>query len=152
MILSSKCQQALQQVLRSKGFLWTADSDIAALYWSHAGTSLEISCVGRWWATLPREQWPPEAVAAILEDFDVPAHDEDAVSNTETVGDRRQEIVFIGSNMQTAAKEIIPTLDQCLLNDAEWADYCQLRRTQGLALREHFPNPFAPTTTSTSSR
>lgn len=43
-------------LLRSKGFCWLANSNIAALYWSHAGTSFEMQCLGRWWATVPKEQ------------------------------------------------------------------------------------------------
>jgi G3E family GTPase len=47
---------AFQKVLRSKGFSWMADSNVKALYWSHAGTSFEMQCLGRWWSTLPRNQ------------------------------------------------------------------------------------------------
>jgi G3E family GTPase len=50
----SSANKAFQQVLRSKGFCWTADSNIKALYWSHAGCSFEMQCLGRWWATLPK--------------------------------------------------------------------------------------------------
>ena len=74
----------------SKGFCWCADSDDAALYWSHAGAMLEIDCLGRWWATLPQDRWPEEAVATILADFD------DSNNSDNRVGDRLQELVFIG--------------------------------------------------------
>jgi G3E family GTPase len=47
---------AFHQVIRSKRFARMADSNIKALYWSHAGTSLEIKCLGRWWSTLPQTQ------------------------------------------------------------------------------------------------
>jgi G3E family GTPase len=50
----SSANKAFQRVLRSKGFCWTADSNIKALYWSHAGCSFEMQCLGRWWATLPK--------------------------------------------------------------------------------------------------
>ncbi|KAL7553136.1 hypothetical protein ACHAWF_016388 [Thalassiosira exigua] len=49
-------EKVFQQILRSKGFTWTADSNVKALYWSHAGSSFEMQCLGRWWATLPRQQ------------------------------------------------------------------------------------------------
>lgn len=54
--ISQACKDALQRVVRSKGFVWTADSNVAAYYWSHAGTSFELPCIGRWWATLPRTE------------------------------------------------------------------------------------------------
>ena len=54
--LSALAKEALQNVLRSKGFAWCADSNVKALYWSHAGTSFDLQCIGAWWATLPREQ------------------------------------------------------------------------------------------------
>ena len=49
-------RRAWNLLLRSKGFAWTADSNIKSLYWSHAGRSFEMQCLGRWWATLPRAQ------------------------------------------------------------------------------------------------
>lgn len=49
-------KRALCTVVRSKGFLWLADSNVAANYWSHAGSSFEMQCLGRWWSTLPRPQ------------------------------------------------------------------------------------------------
>lgn len=48
-------KKTFQQVLRSKGFCWIADSNVKALYWSHAGCSFEMQCLGRWWATLPKQ-------------------------------------------------------------------------------------------------
>ncbi|ACI64885.1 predicted protein, partial [Thalassiosira pseudonana CCMP1335] len=117
-----KLPHAFRQLLRSKGFAWTADSNVKALYWSHAGSSFEMQCLGRWWATLPKNQWPDEARDAILSDFDSVGHDESTLSSSsDTVGDRRQEIVFIGSGlasveMQTAIRA---SLDSCLLNNDE---------------------------------
>ena len=54
--MSDSAIHAFQHVLRSKGFAWMADSNVKALYWSHAGTSFEMQCLGRWWTTLPRNQ------------------------------------------------------------------------------------------------
>ena len=53
---SEEAKRALDTVVRSKGFLWLADSHVAANYWSHAGSSFELQCLGRWWSTLPRPQ------------------------------------------------------------------------------------------------
>jgi len=54
--LDNSAKKVFGQVLRSKGFAWTADSNVKALYWSHAGCSFEMQCLGRWWATLPKQQ------------------------------------------------------------------------------------------------
>jgi G3E family GTPase len=128
-------------ILRSKGFAWCANSDVSALYWSHAGVSFDMSCLGSWWATLPQNQWPVEAVDTILQDFDSSAHEE---SNSEftSVGDRRQEIVFIGPNLSGASKqaEITEILDACLLNEAEWQKYVQGRSSED-ELESAFPSP-----------
>ena len=130
---------ALQQVIRSKGFSWTADSHVKALYWSSAGTSFEMQCLGRWWSTLPRKQWPKEATEAILQDYDDVAHDES--TSSETVGDRRQEIVFIGTGLAApeTQQSIKNALDLCLLSDGEWKLYCS-NRSDEAALASHFVN------------
>ena len=134
----------LQQVIRSKGFAWCADSHAAALFWSQAGPNFEMKVLGSWWATLDRSQWPPEAVPAILQDFDNVHHSlPDDEATCESVGDRRQEIVFIGPTLDTPAKQelVRRTLDQCLLDDVEWKEYIgALSNAHGLS--ERFPNPF----------
>jgi len=137
--LTESAKTALKRVLRSKGFTWCADSHVSAMFWSHAGTSFELNCLGSWWATLPREQWPPEAVETILQDFDSPTHNEDD-STCSSVGDRRQEIVFIGSNLGDYKNQevVCRTLDQCLLNDDEWSSYVDSRCDE-MTLRKLFP-------------
>ena len=136
-------KQALQRVLRSKGFAWCADSHVSALYWSHAGTSFELSCLGSWWATLPREQWPSEAVKTILQDFDCEEHNEEAVPCS-SVGDRRQEIVFIGPTLDDSRnqRDICRTLDQCLLTDEEWSIYTK-NRSDDSKLQKYFASTLA---------
>lgn len=121
---SEATTQAFQCLLRSKGFCWVANSHVAALYWSHAGSSFEMSCLGRWWATLPRTEWPEEAMDTILSDFDDNAN----------VGDRRQELVFIGefgADDSNANEELISrALDDCLLTDEEWNEYLKFREDE----------------------
>ena len=133
---------ALQKTLRSKGFAWCADSNVAALYWSHAGASFDMQCLGRWWSTLPRDQWPPEAIPSLLADFDDAQHSEDG--SGDTVGDRRQEIVFIGQGLGEAGhqKSLQDGLDQCLVNDEEWANF-RAKRGNEEELRAAFFNPIA---------
>ena len=91
----------LSTVIRSKGFSWLATHHMAAIYWSHAGTHFELKNVGTWWAsadvaTLPGGKLPD----AVAEDFEG------------EFGDRRQEIVFIGVNMNEEA--ITAALDGAL--------------------------------------
>jgi len=96
-------------VLRSKGFFWLASRmDIAGL-WSQAGGLLRIERAGRWWAAVPREQWPdsPELQSYILSEWQQP------------YGDRRQEIVFIGADMKQDV--ICEALESSLLTDEEMA-------------------------------
>ena len=45
---------------------------------------MQVQCLGRWWASVPRPAWPEGQESAITEDF------------AEPDGDRRQELVFIG--------------------------------------------------------
>lgn len=138
-ILTESAKKALKRVLRSKGFTWCADSHVSAMYWSHAGSRFELSCLGSWWATLPREQWPLEAVETILQDFDSAEHDEDDATCF-SVGDRRQEIVFIGPTLGDPRNHdvVCRTLDQCLLDDDEWSSYVE-SRSDDMTLRKIFP-------------
>ncbi|CAB9503703.1 CobW domain-containing protein [Seminavis robusta] len=140
LMLSEDAKQALQRVVRSKGFVWLADSNVAAMYWSHAGSSFELQCLGRWWSTLSRAEWPPDAKSTILADFDDPNHD-DQDTGCDSVGDRRQEVVFIGAGLQTDQQQtaICSGLDQCLLNDSEWDEFRTNRATES-ALRTTFAN------------
>ena len=106
----------IRTVLRSKGFMWLANSHTTAFYWSHAGQHFEIRDEGEWWAAVPDDDWPqhPAQRATVLADFD----------NGGTAGgwgDRRQEIVFIGAGMDKDA--ICAQLDGALLSDEEMEQY-----------------------------
>ena len=101
-----------------------------------------MQCLGRWWATLQQSQWPEEVRESILSDYDSPDHNEAAATqSTSTVGDRRNEIVFIGPGIgsldsQSALKD---ALDACLLNDEEW-DVFRCKRDDEASLA-YFENP-----------
>ena len=128
---------ALKLCLRSKGFLWCADSHKSAMYWSHAGASFELSCLGQWWATLPRNQWPEGVDDYVLKDFDDIEHDDS--TNNVGVGDRRQEIVFIGPNYGKYQTTIRECLNQCLLTDSEYKEY-QSMQSEESKLQARFAN------------
>jgi hypothetical protein len=88
-----------------------------------------------------RLKWPPEAVPSILSDFDDPNHEEEDPS-AESVGDRRQEVVFIGPGLLSKDRQsaITECLDQCLLLDEpEWQVYKE-RRSDERSLKTAFAN------------
>lgn len=89
---------------------------------------------------MPRDEWPPDAVSYVLADFDDINH-EDSNDSEVSVGDRRQEVVFIGPRFgeRTQRSLICSTLDQCLLNDEEWAEYKSIQNEEG-KLQARFAN------------
>ena len=95
-------------VLRSKGFVWLDSEHKLALYWSQAGRQIEVSEMGRWWAAVDRAAWPKVHESAILADC------------VGEWGDRRQELVFIGANLDRSA--IVAALDDCLVTEEELED------------------------------
>ncbi|GFR40301.1 hypothetical protein Agub_g483 [Astrephomene gubernaculifera] len=105
----------IKTVMRSKGFMWLSSSHATAYYWSHAGQHFEIRDEGDWWAAVPPEDWPQDAAQReiILNDFDASTN----------LGDRRQEIVFIGVNMDEA--KISAQLDGALLSEEEMGRYLE---------------------------
>ena len=107
-------------VLRSKGFVWLDVEPNAALYWSHAGKQLEFQEMGKWWASVARSKWPEAHVSTILADCEG------------DWGDRRQELVFIGANMDRAG--IISALDACLATDEEMAEITAKAKASGVAV------------------
>jgi G3E family GTPase len=120
-------------LLRSKGFCWTAPqvwsgvhSDAwrhdTAMYWSHAGRQMGISTAGKWWASIPNDKMQ-SYFADNRNEYDR-IQREDFVSDE--FGDRRQEIVFIGTNLNS--HEISSALDDCLCTDREMEAYRQKLR------------------------
>ena len=107
-------------LLRSKGFFWLASRPEWAGTWSQAGGTMQHGCAGRWWASVPKEQWHPDYVADIMMQWQEP------------FGDCRQELVFIGQNINQ--QRAIAELDACLLSDAELAE--------GMAAWRHYQDEF----------
>ncbi len=97
------------KLLRSKGFFWLASKHQDAGSWSQAGGLMRHGFAGRWWRFVPKSQWPEdeENVAAIMGNWQL------------STGDCRQELVFIGQNIDFALMRA--ELDACLLNDDEMA-------------------------------
>ncbi|KRP62952.1 zinc metallochaperone GTPase ZigA [Pseudomonas trivialis] len=97
------------KLLRSKGFFWLASKHQDAGSWSQAGGLMRHGFAGRWWRFVPKSQWPEdeESVAAIMGNWQL------------STGDCRQELVFIGQNIDFA--QMRAELDACLLTDEEMA-------------------------------
>ncbi len=99
----------LDGIIRSKGFVWLATRHHLVGVWSQAGDIISLDYGGNWWITVPEREFPedPTLVAAIKQEFEG------------DFGDRRQELVVIGIEMDQVA--IRAVLDSCLLSDEEMA-------------------------------
>ena len=109
-------------VLRSKGFFWLASRLDKIGVWSQAGRVARLDFGGFWWAAVPRSHWPQ--VDSIRAEIDKRWNKE--------VGDCRQELVFIGIEMDEL--ELYDSLQACLLTDEEMA--------QGIEAWLEFDDPF----------
>lgn len=100
-------QEPWPGVLRSKGLFWIASRPDLIALWSQAGGTGAVRWVGRWYAALPKAQWP---------------EDEEEYQRVQGVwdpefGDRSQELVLIGRKMDQAA--LRARLEACLLTEEE---------------------------------
>jgi G3E family GTPase len=95
-------------LLRSKGFFWLGSRPDHAGSWSQAGGVMHHGLAGRWWASMPEQEWPEEYLSDIQSQW------------AEPWGDCRQELVFIGQNVD--ADKVRRELDDCLLTNAELAE------------------------------
>ena len=100
-------------ILRSKGFCWIAGRDEVVGEWAHAGRFVTITPLMQWYVDTPEEDWS----AASTEE------EKEAVRKTFApgIGDRRQEIVFIGTQLQQAA--LTEALDACLLSPSAFEQH-----------------------------
>ena len=83
----------LPGVIRAKGHFWLATRPDWVAELSLAGALSKVGPLGTWWAAVPEKRWPehPQARAYVTRHW------------VEPFGDRRQELVFIGSGMDRAA-------------------------------------------------
>jgi G3E family GTPase len=91
-------------VVRAKGFFWLATRPHYVGELNQAGALVRTGRRGLWWASVPQNRWPddPDWRAAMQPYLDP------------VWGDRRQEIVFIGTDPMDEAK-IRRELDACLV-------------------------------------
>jgi G3E family GTPase len=93
-------------LIRAKGHFWLATRPDWVGEMSLAGSICRTEAMGFWWAAVPRSRWPdhPEWQAILNHHWH------------SVWGDRRQELVFIGTELDEAA--IRAALDLCLVGDA----------------------------------
>jgi len=109
-------------IVRAKGFFWLATKPHYVGELSQAGALVRTGKMGLWWSAVPKDQWPRD-----------PRFEERMSPYMDPVwGDRRQEIVFIGTDPMDE-EEITGMLDACLMPDASY----QPERWKKL------PDPFA---------
>lgn len=99
--------QSYGKLIRSKGYFWLASRPEYAGQWSQAGGIARYGFGGMFWKAVPKEHWPTdeEYLESINRQW------------VEPFGDMRQELVFIGQNLDQEA--MTRTLDNCLLNEEE---------------------------------
>ncbi|MBU0643924.1 MAG: zinc metallochaperone GTPase ZigA [Alphaproteobacteria bacterium] len=90
-------------VIRAKGHFWIATQPDWVAEFSLAGALSSVKPLGTWWAAVPKDRWPDHEGA----------RDYMAAHWAEPWGDRRQEIVFIGSGIDWPALKA--RLDACLV-------------------------------------
>jgi G3E family GTPase len=95
-------------IVRSKGLFWVASQMDVALVWSQAGLSRQVQGAQLWLAAMDDTQWSVTDNTT-REDVKADWHP--------MYGDRKQEIVFIGIQMNEGL--VREALNACLLSDAE---------------------------------
>src|SRR5690606_15023192 len=95
----------------AKGLFWLATRPEWVGEMSLAGAICRTGPMGLWWAAVPRERWPDDSEWR-----------ERLKRNwAPTFGDRRQELVFIGTGLDEAA--IRAALDGCLVGPSDPARF-----------------------------
>jgi G3E family GTPase len=102
-------------VIRAKGHFWIATRPEWLGEMSQAGAIVRTEGLGHWWVAVPKQRWPenPDWRRQLQKNW------------SELYGDRRQELVFIGTDMDEA--HIRARLHACLvegkpgMNIAAWS-------------------------------
>ncbi|MEM1285132.1 MAG: GTP-binding protein [Pseudomonadota bacterium] len=94
-------------LIRSKGFFWLCTRMDNAGDFQLAGKLKDYGLAGKWYSSIPKDDWTPAMREFIEQEW------------VEPFGDRRQEIVFIGSDDEIDQADIVSKLDACLITDDE---------------------------------
>ena len=97
-------------MIRSKGLFWVASRPEQALVWGQAGGSLRADSAGVWWSSMSYDQ---------RMQYGVFVDNQELIEKTwdASFGDRKNEIVFIGQNMDE--EKIRLELESCLMTEGE---------------------------------
>ncbi len=112
-------------VIRVKGFFWLATRPAWVGELSQAGRIIRHRGIGYWWAAVPQRQWPDDGEVA--ESIWKRWHKD--------WGDRRQELVFIGTKAMDR-EILVAELDACLVHNPKPAD---MARGKWAKLPDPFP-------------
>ncbi len=129
--LETLTDEGFPGVLRAKGFMWLASNHNERILFSLAGSTLSFEPSGLWLAATPAEEL----------DGDADLQEYLAKVWEAGFGDRRQELVFIGVEMNKGLLEA--RLAAALLTDQELA--------AGVDVWEGYDNPFAALFTERSA-
>lgn len=97
-------------IIRSKGLFWLASRPNQAMSWSQTGGSLRADSAGVWWSSMPFEQ--RIRYVAFVDNKELIESNWDF-----TFGDRKNEIVFIGQDIDV--NKITADLETCLSTEKE---------------------------------
>ncbi len=111
--LQSKATSVFKGVFRSKGFFWVASFPDYICEWAQAGAIFTARYSGFWYSSVDKSEWgenlTSDDISSIESNFDTDS----------AVGDRRQELVFIGQ-LQGSEDILTNALNECLLTEEEW--------------------------------
>mmetsp|Transcript_29044 Transcript_29044/g.81252 ORF Transcript_29044/g.81252 Transcript_29044/m.81252 type:complete len:555 (+) Transcript_29044:129-1793(+) len=118
-----KTRGVFRDVLRSKGYIWIATRPKLQGSWGQAGAVLRVDPEGFWKAefwpygetTDGQEEVSKRKIADVKKEVEVEVH-----------GDRKQEVVIIGTFDDATRTGITKALDDCLVTDDEWSDLAVL--------------------------
>lgn len=92
-------------VIRAKGYFWLASRNDWVGQIAQAGMAVQHEAVGLWWAACPDDELDEQTLSEMKKSWDP------------VWGDRKQELVFIGVNLE---QDILRnSLDKCLLTEQE---------------------------------
>lgn len=122
-LANKRAHPTFKRLFRSKGEYFLATRPRRAGDWSQAGAMLTMTGGRPWFCTLPEEEYTTgDAEVDSLVQHDIKKGGE--------WGDRRQELVFIGENLDHGTLEML--LDECLLTDDEMRRWVEVMRNDKL--------------------
>ena len=94
-----------EEIIRAKGYIWFCNDDIHVQLFEQAGRNASVTVVSNWLAAFDDEERKKQAEddPEIMEDWD------------EQYGDRKNQIVFIGKNIDK--ENFLNKLNQCISNE-----------------------------------